>query len=263
MEKSYRLAALVTLMIGLTLVLVLPFALTRSSFTGISFNHGTGEIGDTIGGITAPIIGLTSAILLFFALMAQVRANKLVTDQFAKQEQEAQYERLRSYLLQQVELIRDEIRTFSITSVKKGILPTDPPIITRYTGFEGIQEILVLLSEHHDQQGVRITVHPELLRVQQILIRLTSIIKDERIQRLHTEDRHFLLASADFTYRASLYPILCRLESHRVGLKKPCASHGVVHDGLPEELYVWYDELNALLDIKSNELIEEPLESIC
>ena len=39
------------------------------------------EIGETIGGITAPVVGLVGSILLYFALSAQIDSNKLIANQ--------------------------------------------------------------------------------------------------------------------------------------------------------------------------------------
>jgi uncharacterized membrane protein len=64
------------------LSLALPFILTRSAiWAGFDFSQ-TGQIGDTIGGITAPILGLLSAILLFVSIKEQQKNNKIQSDQF-------------------------------------------------------------------------------------------------------------------------------------------------------------------------------------
>lgn len=49
-------------------------------YYGLSENdfRATGQIGDTIGGITAPIIGLVSAILIYLSFSAQVKANMII-----------------------------------------------------------------------------------------------------------------------------------------------------------------------------------------
>lgn len=59
------------------IILLLPVLLTRAANTAIfDFSH-TGEIGDTIGGITAPFVGLVSAYLVYRAFIVQVEANKI------------------------------------------------------------------------------------------------------------------------------------------------------------------------------------------
>lgn len=62
----------------LLIVLVLfafaaPYIITQFSF-GPSFEH-TGEIGDTIGGLTAPFINLAAAFLVYKSFTAQIQAN--------------------------------------------------------------------------------------------------------------------------------------------------------------------------------------------
>jgi hypothetical protein len=51
----------------------------------------TGQIGDTIGGTTAPYIALLAGFLTFIAFWAQLRANAQVRDQFEIQQFESQY----------------------------------------------------------------------------------------------------------------------------------------------------------------------------
>src|SRR5688572_22802037 len=102
--------AIFTLIVGIILILIAPFFLTREGI--ISFQE-TGQIGDTIGGVTAPITGLIGAILVFFALKAQIDANKLIHDQFEYQRQEESYRKLYMYISSQVDLIRTDINEFS------------------------------------------------------------------------------------------------------------------------------------------------------
>ena len=61
------------LIAGGLIILILPFLLTGQYFLE-RFNFSeTGQIGDTIGGITAPFMSLIGAFLVFYALKAQVR----------------------------------------------------------------------------------------------------------------------------------------------------------------------------------------------
>ncbi|MDI5948189.1 hypothetical protein [Flavobacterium yafengii] len=70
MNKSYK-----YLIIGLLLLVVVsPIVLTQ--FSGIiSFNAESGAIGDTIGGITAPLVNILGAILIYISFQEQVKAN--------------------------------------------------------------------------------------------------------------------------------------------------------------------------------------------
>lgn len=67
-------------------VLILPWLLTRNCLSHIAaFGPNTGPIGDTIGGLTAPFIGLLSAILVYISFQEQVKANRLVQVQITEE----------------------------------------------------------------------------------------------------------------------------------------------------------------------------------
>lgn len=78
--------------IGKYLILAVIFAffapyIFTQTWLGKVFNFGanTGPIGDTIGGITAPIIGFLSAILVYLAFKAQIKANEIQMKAIEKQ----------------------------------------------------------------------------------------------------------------------------------------------------------------------------------
>jgi hypothetical protein len=56
-------------------VLVVPYIFTRNSFSSVTFTE-TGQIGDTIGGITSPFIGIISIFLLIKTLLEQQKFNQ-------------------------------------------------------------------------------------------------------------------------------------------------------------------------------------------
>lgn len=63
---------------GLAL-LALPIILTKFPISFFDFTE-TGQIGDTIGGITAPFVGLLGAYLVYQAFKAQIAANEAQRD---------------------------------------------------------------------------------------------------------------------------------------------------------------------------------------
>lgn len=74
-------------------------------YWGISFSD-TGQVGDTIGGTTAPIIGLLSAILLFYTLWEQIKFNK-------KQKEISADEQFKSTFFNLLQVQRDIIEKIS------------------------------------------------------------------------------------------------------------------------------------------------------
>jgi hypothetical protein len=70
MKKSYKL-----LIIGLLLLVILSPALLTQISGIISFNSDSGAIGDTIGGVTSPIVNILGAVLIYISFQEQVKAN--------------------------------------------------------------------------------------------------------------------------------------------------------------------------------------------
>ena len=71
------------LLIGLFLLgIALPVYIYLVSFKDWGFDlTDKGTLGDAIGGITAPIIGIIGAMLVYLSFRAQVRANQLLSNQ--------------------------------------------------------------------------------------------------------------------------------------------------------------------------------------
>ncbi len=66
--------------ICILLTIALPYLLTHYT-SRFGLTSSPGEIGDTIGGITSPLIGLLSAILIYITLNEQIKANELLNNQ--------------------------------------------------------------------------------------------------------------------------------------------------------------------------------------
>lgn len=72
------------------LIMLLPVILTQVPFSLFDFTE-TGQIGDTIGGITAPFIGVIAGYLTFLAFHEQYRANNEAKNDLAKERFESKF----------------------------------------------------------------------------------------------------------------------------------------------------------------------------
>lgn len=80
-EKSFFTINFLLLIIGCNLLLFASvYIFTRNTIWDSLDLTNTGQIGDTIGGITAPIINLIGAILVYVSFKAQIKANKIQFD---------------------------------------------------------------------------------------------------------------------------------------------------------------------------------------
>ncbi len=109
-----------TILIFAILSIIAPFILTRK-WNLIDFTE-TGQIGDTIGGITAPILNLLNAVLIYIAFTEQLNANKLLQFQIESEKNKEKLELdnlkhmilydLSNNILPSLQNINDEIPRF-------------------------------------------------------------------------------------------------------------------------------------------------------
>jgi hypothetical protein len=83
-EATMNKQAIWVLIFGVLLMIILPFLFTRS--WSLLVLTETGNIGDSIGGMTAPAIGLMSAALIFLSFKAQIRMNERQWNEIKKQQ---------------------------------------------------------------------------------------------------------------------------------------------------------------------------------
>ena len=72
----------------------------------------TGQIGDTIGGITAPIASLLGSFLVYRALQAQIKANNIIVNQFDEQKEGEVQDRILNNVKDRIKFVRDDIHEF-------------------------------------------------------------------------------------------------------------------------------------------------------
>ena len=102
--------------VGVLVLCLLPFLLTRKSISFLDYST-TGQIGDTIGGITGPIIALIAALLTFLAFWIQVQANKVQTRQFDKQDTDTKIDRFENKFYQLLNIHRENVTEINISNV--------------------------------------------------------------------------------------------------------------------------------------------------
>lgn len=234
------------LIIGIILLAISPYILTRS-FGLISFDADTGVIGDTIGGITAPIANLIGSILVFFALQAQIEANKLIFDQFEYQKGEETSRKLNSYILEQIKLIREDIQEISRTeTTTKTVNKERIEEVKYYKGVEGINKLLEAVSvmKHQTSEEEIIESIGHLTQVKLILERFLYILEECENKQLKDEDAKYLKSLVAYTYEYKIKIPLKEYEENRMSKVKPCENCGKKHNGIPEIIYEIYDKIN-------------------
>ena len=78
---------LAILLSGIACIFIALYLFTRPAISGIWDFSNTGQVGDTIGGITAPVINLIGAFLVYISFKEQIKANKIQTDALENEKQ--------------------------------------------------------------------------------------------------------------------------------------------------------------------------------
>jgi hypothetical protein len=101
--------------IGFLLVVVVsPFLFTLPSiFARLNFSE-TGQIGDTIGGLTSPVIGFLGAILVYFSFQQQLKANELQREALDNEITRSQQDRRYNAISHDVDVLREEINSYQM-----------------------------------------------------------------------------------------------------------------------------------------------------
>lgn len=84
-KNKILIIGILVFLISSIIIISLPVLLTKNSVISLEVDSPN-EIGDTLGGIMGPFIGLLAAFLTFLAFWVQYQANQKVQEQFQKQE---------------------------------------------------------------------------------------------------------------------------------------------------------------------------------
>ena len=199
---------LIILIIGVILTLVSPYFLTRSA--GLIDFSNTGSIGDTIGGITSPIVSLIGSLLVYYALKAQIDANAIIQQQLNDQKV-AEYDRkIVTYLSEQLNMIRTDINDLEfVESTEKVINGEKTKVSTTFRGSEAVNKYLELYKLYETEGNEVLFVEVYQLEQLKLLLELINnflnLILKEKIS---SEDKDYLLYNLTYIYKSKVKPHL-------------------------------------------------------
>jgi hypothetical protein len=157
----------------------------------LSFPANSDAIGDTIGGITAPIASMIGSILVFLALIEQVKANKIILGELHKKDVDL-------YITEHIKLLKDDLKDFSIHDIEK------------YDGSSliGFQAIASVFDQILKQAYPREAVVDSMFRVKLIIERFAHLVKYCEKSGLEEDEYRALQALVAAAYQNGLYSIL-------------------------------------------------------
>jgi len=201
----------------------------------------TGQIGDTIGGTMAPIVGLAGSIIVYLALREQVKANKLVQDQISDQRNTALLEKHFDYLVKSID-------NFTYSPDDDEDKPD--PNIKKLTGGEAVYEFLRTIYCNGHIDSIEEKNHVKFMELTSILEVCDILFHFIKTSSLHNRMTYWTLTSHQFRYR--IYPIISTFETD-ITTKTYCEDCQIEH-GLPEKFCDHIQNICTFLDIKLPEI---------
>ena len=231
MEQIILKKAQIILGIGIFLILIAPYFFTRVGY--VIFDESTGPIGDTIGGITSPIASLIGSVLVFYALKAQIDANKVIQQQISRQKREDGKRQVLQYINQQIEIIRKDIGSFSITDkVSQGFEEPDKYIVK--TGLAAISKYVEELQYfgERDHGEPIYESNPTLAQFYYLLELISQLAFKINKEKINKRDRKFYLAVLRYEYKTKIRAVFKANEEYRMSNIEPCGKCGKRHTGI-------------------------------
>lgn len=180
---------------GGIIILVCPILLTRK-FGFFDFTE-TGQIGDTIGGLTAPFIGLLSVLVVYKAWTAQISANKELRRQISEQRTEIQRTEEFESLNRLYSHIENTVTSFQFVSLDTNDLKYEDGFqvnTERLTGIYAFYEMFDQINCHYHSDLERLSKEPAVIEVVGILALMSFFLKDVRGSKMCTNSQKELLS---------------------------------------------------------------------
>lgn len=230
------------------IIFFIPIILT-SEFGLASFTN-TGEIGDTIGGTTAPFLGFFGSILVYLALKAQIEANEQVRLQFEKQETDSKVEKRIEYFKSRSNTILNEINNFYYSYIDD-----HQKAANKKLNYKGSQAILMLLKNSkntfYGQKKVLSPdlVEPKLKELESLLvffkITIHEIINDKILdENIKSELSKFL----KFIFESKLRNNFKSVEEFKSKHNESCPHNCGNFHGIPSYLFDLIDNIKVKID---------------
>lgn len=133
------------------LLFISLYLFTREAYWESWDFSATGQIGDTIGGITAPIINIIGAFLVWISFREQVLANRLQTEALNEERQRNELNRSFEHFQTLYDKLIDSFKGLEFMVIKNENTTSNPPtyqsVQVRYHGFTAISEYIFRLED--------------------------------------------------------------------------------------------------------------------
>ena len=134
----------------MSIVLAIGFPLVLIKLSTFTWLSGKGEIGNAIGGITAPFVGLIGAMLVYLSFEQQIEGNKIqreaLRNQILQEQLKSEYDMLEKYLAE----IKDEFYKLRYRRSTQAYQPGHRPQGEVYKGGDALEAYSDDLTNYGD-----------------------------------------------------------------------------------------------------------------
>lgn len=147
---------MVNILIGIAFFLIVlsffsPWIFTRASILGIVFDQKSGQVGDTIGGIMNPFIGMAGVILTFLAFYIQFRANNHQLNLIRSEKRETEKRQIEQRFFNMIDFHHQNVKDIRLVltkySTKSNYSGQDTQHIINHVQVDGRQVFFYYLLE--------------------------------------------------------------------------------------------------------------------
>lgn len=174
------------------IVVISPFLFTRSWSSTFYFDDDTAGIGDTIGGLTAPAIGLINAWLLYVTLKRQDHLNKVQGEQIEEQRRYFEHDR-------NIDTIKWLIASIRFTAGLKSNLERGRDT---YAGSEALYALsaffkVPIIKTYEDIDLKEIEIALLTIRLSEINIEALSALQLNNISKRNDDQKQYIIESIE------------------------------------------------------------------
>lgn len=207
------------LLIGTILLFFSLYLFTRPAIFSVFDFSNTGAIGDTIGGITAPIINIIGAYLVYISFKTQLDANKIQIKALNDEKERFSNQSVYQNHINHFEEIKSTLRNVEFIVELNPSFNTDgsstyfAPLI--FKGLNALNEFKNRLTNKVAKYGERYETYGMLLSYQFMLTSVVDLI--ENIEKTTTDinEKKYLLKSIKLFYESFLRPFAIEMESRK------------------------------------------------
>ncbi|MCF6129058.1 hypothetical protein L1S35_05185 [Flavobacterium sp. AS60] len=199
------------LSIGVLLIFISLYLFTRPAFLSSFDFSSTGQVGDTIGGISAPILNLIGAYLVYISFQAQLEANRIQAKALNDEKERARTEGIYQKYISQFEDIKKTLRELEFVvrfwaDYSAETVSPNPPIV--YKGINALNEYTARLvarkagSTKYDRQNYEL--YSMYLNYEFMLLSLHDLIINVETRIEDSTDQEYLLSNIKLFYNSFL-----------------------------------------------------------